>query len=306
MEKKAVKRADAIIVVDSTIGRWARSELGADRKKVFLIPNGVDTEMFSPDRGGEEGGSKEKEIKVERGRFRRGKEIRRRCKLEDDGRLIVCIRRFAPKNGVENVLEGFIEYVKEYDGGVEKQKGRERQKGGEGQESHLLLAGGGPLRRSLAKRIKEEKMENRITLAGEIPHARLPAYYNSADIIINSFTHIPLVREHPLSSVREGLEKGRPICTSLTTLEALSAGKPVILSTVGGTYSGVDHEDLGAVVPDGHPEQMANAIHTLLSDNEKANKMGARAREYVVHNRSWERVTEKMLRVYDFVLRDTG
>ncbi|MCE5338451.1 MAG: glycosyltransferase family 4 protein [Methanomicrobiaceae archaeon] len=48
IEKSAIKRADAIIVVGKALKDWVITEFGADPHKVFYIPNGVNVEEFSP------------------------------------------------------------------------------------------------------------------------------------------------------------------------------------------------------------------------------------------------------------------
>lgn len=48
IEKNAIKRADAIIVVGKALKKWVVNEFGVDPCKVFYIPNGVNIEEFSP------------------------------------------------------------------------------------------------------------------------------------------------------------------------------------------------------------------------------------------------------------------
>lgn len=48
IEKAAIKRADAIIVVGKTLKKWVINEFGVDPEKVFYVPNGVNIEEFSP------------------------------------------------------------------------------------------------------------------------------------------------------------------------------------------------------------------------------------------------------------------
>jgi len=268
MERKAVARADAVIAVDSTIAEWCKTDLACDPDKLFTITNGVDTSAFDPRR-----------IESD------AQKLREKYGLKKHNRLLVCIRRSDPKNGVQNVLDGFIAYC---------------SKNPDDKDSILFLGGGGSLKDSLIQIIKEKGMEKRVIIEDTIPHKDIPVYYGAADIILNSFTHLPFVKEFAVNSVREGLEEGRPICTSLTTVEALSMGRPVILSTVGGDYHGVDFNDLGVITSDKNPDEVADAIKILLSNYEKALEMGKRAREYIVKNRDWEIIAKKVLDVYNF------
>lgn len=47
IEKNAIKRADAIIVVGMALKKWVIDEFGVDPHKIFYIPNGVNVEEFS-------------------------------------------------------------------------------------------------------------------------------------------------------------------------------------------------------------------------------------------------------------------
>jgi glycosyltransferase involved in cell wall biosynthesis len=60
------------------------------------------------------------------------------------------------------------------------------------------------------------------------------------------------------SSVREGL--------SLTMLESMAAGVPVIATEVGGTPELITHGRTGLLVPPGQPERLAQALVGLLED----------------------------------------
>ncbi|MEM2145944.1 MAG: glycosyltransferase family 4 protein, partial [Candidatus Jordarchaeaceae archaeon] len=88
IEKATARRADAIIAVDSTIENWLKEDLKVDENKVYCIPNGVDTQQFSP--------------AID------GMEIRKKYGIKDNEQLIVTVRKFTPKNGVETILKGFL------------------------------------------------------------------------------------------------------------------------------------------------------------------------------------------------------
>jgi glycosyltransferase involved in cell wall biosynthesis len=78
----------------------------------------------------------------------------------------------------------------------------------------LCIAGTGPLREALAKQITELQLENNVFLCGFVPEADLPAFYRAADLNV-----VPTV-------ALEGF--------GLTTIEALAAGTPSMVTNVGG------------------------------------------------------------------------
>jgi glycosyltransferase involved in cell wall biosynthesis len=265
IEKKAVKRADAVIVVDSTLKNFVINTLNAEKEKVFCIPNGVDVDEFSP--------------------IVNSDNLRKKY-IKDDEKLIVCIRRFVPKNGVFIVLEAMNLLVNE-----KKEK-----------KAKLILGGGGPLENDFKKYIKEKKLQDYITILGSIPHKEMPEYFAAADIIVNTFTHIPYVKEQEVSSMLEALDNGHPIGTSITTVEALAAGKCTIVCTVGGKYIKIHPSDPGILLSDKNSNLLAAILYKLIGDDELRTKIGRNGREYVVLKRSWKAVVKEVEKVYSFVL----
>ena len=68
---------------------------------------------------------------------------------------------------------------------------------------------------------------------------------------------------------------------SLTCLEASASGLPVIATRCGGPEEIVEHVVTGLLVPVGDISAMAEAMETLLGDNERAARMGEAGRELV-------------------------
>jgi glycogen(starch) synthase len=266
IEKKTSERADAVIAVDSNIKNWLKENLKVDEKKLFLIPNGVNAEKFS--------------------HFINGREIRKKYRIEEDEKLIVIIRKFIPKNGVEIVLNAFNLLIKRHNFRNVK----------------LLLAGGGELKERFARIIKDDKLENNVILEDAIPHNQVPKYFASADILVNTFTHIPGVKEFETSSLHEALEKVSTIGTSITTLEALASGKPTVVTTPRGKFKGVCSRDIGVLTPDDDPEILADALSELLSNEKVAEEIGKNGRRYIEKKRTWNIIVEKISEVYDFAI----
>lgn len=74
-----------------------------------------------------------------------------------------------------------------------------------------------------------------------------------------------------LSSFSEGL--------SLTLIEACAATKSIVATNVGGNAEIVEHEENGLLVPSDQPETLARGILEILSDREKAKRMGEAGRK---------------------------
>ncbi len=73
-----------------------------------------------------------------------------------------------------------------------------------------------------------------------------------------------------LPSVTEGI--------SLTLLEAMASGLPVVATAVGGNVEVVADQETGLLVPPSRPEAMADAIDAVLADPERAKRMGLAGR----------------------------
>jgi len=107
----------------------------------------------------------------------------------------------------------------------------------------FLVAGGGPLRRELEDMAATLELNGSIVFTGEIQDPE--SVISALDILV-------------VPSVSEGL--------SLVALEAMSLGKPVAASRVGGIPEVVGHGSTGLLFCPGNPEEMAKALEALGSD----------------------------------------
>jgi len=138
---EALIGAAAVICVSGPLAEAAR-ELGADAGRVFVIPNGVDTEQFCP---------------------RDKAEARRELHLPAEGRLLVTAAHLGPRKGHREVIQALKLLPPDVRlvivGGCAHGSG-----GGE------LLA--------LAEDLG---LGGRVILAGSQPYAKVPLYFNAAN-----------------------------------------------------------------------------------------------------------------------------
>ena len=91
---------------------------------------------------------------------------------------------------------------------------------------------------------------------------------------------------------------------SNSVLEYMAAGKPVVVTDVGGASEGVVENENGYLVPSDDDKKMAERIIELLKDEDKATSFGAAARERVASDFSTDRQLEKTLDLYHRLLED--
>ncbi|MDO9464863.1 MAG: glycosyltransferase [bacterium] len=97
-----------------------------------------------------------------------------------------------------------------------------------------------------------------------------------------------------LTSLREGF--------SITVLESMAAGKPVVVTDVGGNSEVVKHGETGFIIPPQSPEDLALYSLNLINNQELAKKMGEEAEKRVL-NFSIDRMVEKTENLYTLLLR---
>jgi glycosyltransferase involved in cell wall biosynthesis len=87
----------------------------------------------------------------------------------------------------------------------------------------------------------------------------------------------------------------------LVTLEAMAAGTPVVSTTVGGLPEQVP-ETAGLLVPPKQPQEFAEAVDELLSDETRRAEMGVKGRELVREKYSWDAVAAEAVKEYQRML----
>jgi len=93
-----------------------------------------------------------------------------------------------------------------------------------------------------------------------------------------------------LSSTAEGF--------SNAILEYMAAGRPVVVTNVGGAHEAVVEGETGYIVPAGDAETMAAQIIQLLRDPARARAMGERGRQRIVEQFSCQRNLDNTLGLY--------
>lgn len=139
----------------------------------------------------------------------------------------------------------------------------------------FILIGDGPEKEA----IEREFIKNcgrRAILLGNMTHDEIIEYYSAAD-----FSILPSLME----------------ATSISGLEAMAAGLPLVGTNVGGIPELITNGENGYLCRPQDPEDLADKISNLLSEDLTA--FGHASRQRIEKDFEWKRIAEKTLHAYE-------
>jgi glycosyltransferase involved in cell wall biosynthesis len=153
-------------------------------------------------------------------------------------------------------------------------------------EIRLMLVGEGSYREALKAQVRRLKLEDSVVFAGWVENSQLPYVINQFDVFC--------LPSHP---DRESF--------GVAVLEALACEVPVVATRVGGLPEVTRPGVTGYLVPPHSPQDIADALYELLSDEERRLQMGRNGRQFVLEHYRWEDNAALMAHIYDQVLSGT-
>jgi len=142
-----------------------------------------------------------------------------------------------------------------------------------------VIVGSGPERSRLANLFEKLESDGKIVPLGNVPFEDLVDLYQGADFFV-------------LPSLSEAL--------SLTLLEAMASGIPVVASDLPGLRDVVTEGHDGFLVPPADVEKLRERMELLAENTSLCKKMGRNARE-TVKKYSWSEIAKKTVEVYERV-----
>lgn len=229
LEFLVLRRADAVIATSQAYAE-ASLPLRRVRDKVHVVPIGIeDTEGFDDDEPALIAPPTADDADT--------------CDpaAGEDGPIVLAVGRLVPYKGFEILIDA----------------ARDLPPG-----CRVVIVGGGELRDTLAERIAESSVGDRVRLAGRLDDDSLRALFQRASL-------------YCLPSV------SRAEAFGVVLLEAMAHGLPIVASDIAG--SGVPwvnrHGETGLNVPVGDAQALAAAIGTLLGDAGTLARMSAASRQ---------------------------
>jgi glycosyltransferase involved in cell wall biosynthesis len=194
--------------------------------------------------------------------------IRQRLDLPLDHKILLTVRRLEARMGLDNLIEAVAEITKR----------------SPDLKFTLLIAGKGSLEEKLKSQSTLAGMDDRIHFLGFVPVNLLPIHYAAADIFI-----MPTV-------LIEGF--------GLATVEALSAGLPVLGTPVGGTTEILKAIDPNLLFRHVTPQSMAEKIESYLKNPNPINALKSKCREEAVANYTWDLATDHIEEEFDLIWKN--
>lgn len=173
-------------------------------------------------------------------------EVRLRLGLAPDRPVVLYVGNWVAEKGVDVLVRAFARLSEEGNKSIQ-----------------LALVGSGPLEPALRELVKQHSLEDQVRFCGRKSHAEIPDWMAACDVFC-------------LPSLREG-------CPNVI-LEALSSGRPVVASQVGGVPELLSNET-GVMVEAGNADALAKSLRSALEWRWNEEEL-----RRSVRSRSWEEV----------------
>ncbi len=247
-EDFALSSASIIVAVSEAL-RDELLSLGIPSQRILVNPNAVDPQTFRPACG--------------------GKDLRKQLGFKPDDVIVGFVGSFSYWHGVP-VLQETIQQLLATES-LHHDDSRIR----------FLLVGSGPLHDDLRRACAEFEKVGAVVFAGVIPHGRVPAYLDAADILVSP--HIPM-------------PDGRPFFGSPTKLfEYMAMGKAIVASDLDQIGRVLRHRETAWLVAAGDVSQMVAAIRLLASQPETRDRLGNAVREVASTRHTWSQNAARLL-----------
>ncbi|MGN1385917.1 MAG: glycosyltransferase family 4 protein [Bacillus sp. (in: firmicutes)] len=197
-------------------------------------------------------------------------ELRVKYGIPQNSKVLFCPRRLTKKNGVIYPALAMPEVLREFP------------------DAHLIYAGSGEEMQEIKYIAAHKNIKHAVTLLGAIPHTKVRDYYDLCDIALVPSVHSAGVEE----------------ATSISALEAMGCGSPLIACSVGGLKEIINHNVDGLLIEEKNVDALSEAIRTLLREPAAGNQMAKAARAKIEMEYSHLAAASRYLEIYRNALAD--
>ena len=233
LESYVARNADRVFAITEQV----KDELvrrGVDPNRIHLLPNGVDTDRFTP--------------------MPPSESVRTKLQLPADVPVVGYAGSLVHYEGVSDLLRSFA-ILKDL-----------------GVEFRAVIVGDGAELGNLRREAATLQLEDLVHFAGRVSAQEVAEYISVFDVMPCPRRRMPVTE----------------LVSPLKPLEAMAAGKPMVLTDLGPlrTFAGESQERALLAEPS-NPQSLASNLRVLLEDPERRLDMGRRGRLWVLRNRRW-------------------
>ncbi|CAM4000651.1 glycosyltransferase family 4 protein [Mesobacillus zeae] len=196
--------------------------------------------------------------------------VRAEFGLPENAKILFVPRRLTEKNGVTYPALSLRKVLEKHP------------------DTMLVYAGTGEQQGRIEEIMAEQGLQKNIKLLGSVPHEKMKGLYAAADIVL-----VPSVHSY-------GVEEA----TSISALEAMGSGAPVVAGAVGGLKEIFVHEQDGLLVDVQNISQFSDSIIRILDDPSFGQKLADLARSKVEDEYSHLAAAGKYAEIYEAALAD--
>jgi glycosyltransferase involved in cell wall biosynthesis len=191
--------------------------------------------------------------------------IRQRFGWDNNIFVILSTRSWSGIYGVEDLANAFV-------AAANKQR-----------NLRLLMLGNGPLAPKIRKIFQQGAVGELVHFPGQVPQAKLADYYRAADLYVST-------------SHSDG--------TSISLLEALACGTPVLVTDIPGNKEWITHPgEAGWLFRDGDAEHLTQGILNAYDNRQHLPAMGQAARKLAVSRANWLENFPNVFKAYALALQ---
>ena len=181
-----------------------------------------------------------------------------------DAFVLLSLRSWEPVYGVDVIARAFVQAAQQEAG------------------LRLLLLGGGSQAGRILEILQRGGVEERVFYGGQVNNSMLPEYYRAADLYLSA-------------SHSDG--------SSVSLMEALACGRPVLVSDIAGNREWLENNPGGWLFKDGDAEELAKGILNAYRNRSKLDEVGQSARMLAEERADWSQNFQKLLGAYDLALQ---
>ncbi len=201
--------------------------------------------------------------------LKNGLVLRKKLGISDNKIIILGVGRLVAKKGFRYLIEAAPKIL---------QKNK---------KVIFVIVGEGDQREELEGLIKKEELSEFFFLPGSVDYKHLKNFYNMADIFI-------------LPSVRD--EKGNLDDQSVSVVEAMACGLPVVTTDFPGYRVVINNRKSGILIPEKNAQEIAYTLSQLISSKKMRESLGKNARSEVLNRFFWPAIGRQYSKLFEEII----